>query len=151
MRSVASRTICLTLLLVTARASMLRAQNLSLVPPQIPEGAKTIRLRVRRADGRPFTSQPNPVLSVGIAFGTKLVMFDAKPDRPRSPQALTVILKDPGSNWSRAPREGDDLLVAVYLNKRPITAATPLPVVGGRSQSVSHQEANGVIQAAPPR
>jgi hypothetical protein len=76
---------------------------------------------------------------VGIAFGTKLVMFDAKPDRPKSPQALTVVLKDPGANWSQAPREGDDLLVAVYMNKRPITAATPLPVVGGRSQSASHQ------------
>ena len=113
------------------------AQNLELSPQQISEGAKNVRLKVQRTDGRPFASQSRASLSVGIAFGPKLVMFDAKPDRLLSPQSLTVTIKDAGTTWSPAPRAGDNLLVAVYLNKRPVTTATLLPVVGGRSESVS--------------
>ena len=134
---VVARTIMLVLLQMLLIASAAHAQNLALSPREIPEGTKNFPVRVQRADGRPFTSRPNAVLSVGIAFGTKLVMLEAKPDRPQSPQALTVIIKDASTTWTQAPRAGDNLLVAVYLQKSPITAATPLPVVARTSQSAS--------------
>jgi hypothetical protein len=116
---------------------MARAQDITLTPRQIAEGARNVRLRIERADGRPFTANSDGVLSVGIAFGRTLVMFDAKPDRPGSPRILTVTIRDTSTAWSPAPRAGDNLLIAVYLNKRPITTAVPLAIVSARSQSTS--------------
>ena len=137
MHRVAPRTIGMTPFAMLLVVSAGYAQNLILNPQEISENAKNVRLRVQRADGRPFTTKPKAVLSVGIAFGTKLVMFEAKPDRTQSPQSLTVILRDTEATWSPAPRAGDNLLVAVYLDMRPCTTATPLHVVGSsRSNSL---------------
>ncbi|HEU4388389.1 MAG TPA: hypothetical protein VFV34_11370 [Blastocatellia bacterium] len=133
-RSRVARRLVTTLLTLTFTGAA-DAQNLTLSPREIPEGAKNFRITIERADRRPFTTRSNALLSVGIAFGTKLVIFDAKPDRPQSPQSLTVVIKDASTAWSQAPRAGDNLLVAVYLNKSPVTAATQLPVVGRMSQS----------------
>jgi hypothetical protein len=132
-----ARTSILALLTALLLVSVAHAQELTLTPHEIPEGAKNIRLRVQRTDGRSFTSQPSTTLSVGIAFGTTLVMFAAKPDRPRGAQSLTVFVKDPGLTWQEVPRAGDKFLVAVYLNKSPITAATTLHVIGNGPQSTT--------------
>ena len=129
-RFIGGRAIVSALLLVICEAGAARAQNLTLAPHEIPERAKGVRLKVRRVDGQPFTEQSDGLLSVGIAYGTKLVMFEAKPDRLQSPRVLIVIIKDLALAWSPAPRAGDELLVAVYLNKRPITAAASLSVAG---------------------
>ncbi|MCI0485205.1 MAG: hypothetical protein L0229_01125 [Blastocatellia bacterium] len=143
---VIGRAISLALLLAMGTGKA-RAQNLTLAPHEIPEGAKSVRLKVQRVDGQPFTEQSDGVLSVGIAYGTKLFMFEAKPDRPESPRVLIVIIKDLALAWSPAPRAGDELLVAVYLNKRPITAAASLSVVGP-AQPSSSRETISFVKAA---
>jgi hypothetical protein len=95
---------------------------------EVAEGAKNFHFTIKRTDGRPFTTQPSPPLWVGIAFGTELIKFKPTPDQRRFPRVLTVEIEDLDAGWIQAPRAGDNLLVAVYLGNKPITAATNLSV-----------------------
>jgi hypothetical protein len=125
----AARIAAILVLQVVAQDISAYGQSIVLSPGETPEGATKFSLRVRRADGEPFVTDSRVIPSVGIAFGPNLVMVKATPDRAKAPRSLIVTIEDLAEIWNPAPRIGDNLLVAVYLKKKPITAAAILPVV----------------------
>jgi hypothetical protein len=129
-RAVACAAVLIPLFAALPEASGTDSRSIVLTPKELPQGAKNVTLKIQRADGQPFTLEPNVELSVGIAFGTKLAMLATSADQPRSRRVLTALIKDLDALWSPAPRAGDELLVAVYINKRPVTAAASLRVAG---------------------